>query len=90
MLLVHFLIGALAMGCIAFLIDYTRKNEIALKWWGWLVTVLGVLYAAFVLEVIVGFLGEGAPRAALVMGLVTGIVAVIWGVLLNRFVFKKA
>jgi len=37
----------------------------------------------------VGFLGEGAPQAALVMGLVTGIFAVIWAVLLGRFVFKK-
>ena len=90
MLLVHFFIGAIAMACLAFLVDFTRKNEITLKWWGWLVTVLGVLYAAFVLEVIAGFLGEGAPRAALVMGLVTGIVAVIWGVLLSRFVIKKA
>jgi len=46
-----------------------------------------LFYAVFVLEVIVGFLGEGAPQAALVMGLLTGIIAIVWGVLLKRFVF---
>lgn len=47
------------------------------------------LYAIFVLEVIVTFLSEGALQATLVMGIITGIIAVIWGVLLRRFVFVK-
>jgi hypothetical protein len=41
------------------------------------------------MEVIVGFFKEGAPQAALVMGLLTGIFAVIWGALLGRFVFSN-
>ncbi len=89
MIVIHLLIGALAMTAILLLANFARKNEIQLKWWHWLLTVLGILYAVFVLEMIVGFLGEGAPQAALVMGLVTGIFAVIWAVLLGRFVFKK-
>ena len=89
MIVIHLLIGALAMTAILLLANFARKNEIQLKWWHWLLTVLGILYAVFVLEMIVGFLGEGAPLAALVMGLVTGIFAVIWAVLLGRFVFKK-
>ena len=72
------------------LMDYSRKKEMNINWWQWSLTVLGILYAVFVLEMIVGFLGESAPQAALVMGLVTGIVAVVWGVLLRRFIFKKA
>ena len=89
-MIIHLLIGALAMAGLFMLVDYVRKNEMKLTWWHWSLTVLGILYAVLVLEMIVGFLGEGAPQAALVMGLVTGIVAIIWGVLLRRFIFKKA
>ena len=89
-MIIQLLIGVLAMGGMLLLVDYARKHQLPLKWWHWTLTVLGVLYAVFVLEVIVGFLGEGAPQAALVMGLITGVIAVIWGVLLRRFVFKKA
>ena len=89
-MIVHLLIGALAMTGFFLLVDYVRKREINLTWWHWTLTVLGILYTVFVLELIVGFLGEGAPQAALVMGLITGIVAIVWGVLLRRFVFKKA
>jgi len=89
-MIVHLLIGALAMAGLLVLVDYARRNELHLTWWHWLLTVLGIIYTVFVLELIVGFLNEGAPQAALVMGMVTGIVAVIWGVLLGRFVFAKA
>ena len=89
-MIIHLIIGALAMAGIFLLVDYARKNEMKLNWWQWLLTVLGILYTVFVLELIVGFLGEGVPQAALVMGLMTGILAVVWGVLLRRFVFKKA
>ena len=89
-MLIHLLIGALAMAAFFLLINYARKQELGLKWWGWLLTLLGILYGIFVLELIVGFVGEGAPQAALVMGLITGIFAVIWGVLLGRFIFSKS
>lgn len=89
-MLVHLTIGALATGVLFLLIGYTRNSQISLMWWHWLLVVLGILYTVFVVELIVGFLGEGAPRAALVMGTITGIFAVIWGVLMSRYVFKKA
>ena len=69
------------------LIDYSRKHALHLAWWQWGVTLLGFLYAVFVLEVIVSFMGEGLARGALVMGTMLGFVAVVWGVLLARFVF---
>ena len=89
MIILHLLIGALAMASLFLLMNYARKNKLNLKWWQWLLTSLAVLYAVFVMETIVGFLGEGAPQAALVMGLITGIFAIIWGVLLKRFIFIK-
>ncbi|KAA3662006.1 MAG: hypothetical protein DWQ04_14670 [Chloroflexi bacterium] len=90
MIIAHLLIGALAMTAVLLLINYTQKQAQKPSWWQWMLTVLCILYTVFVLELIVGFFAEGAPQAALVMGLVTGIFAIIWGVLLRRFVFTKA
>jgi len=81
----NFLIGAAATAAVLILVDYLRKQDAALTWWEWVLTVLGVAYAAFVLEVIVEFLREGTPQGALVMGLILGLVAVIWGVLAARY-----
>ena len=87
--MIHIVIGALAMAVLLLLVNHTRKHEKTVRWWQWLPTILGILYAVFVLELVVGFLDEGALRAALVMGLITGLPAVIWGVLLGRFVFVR-
>jgi hypothetical protein len=48
-----------------------------------------LVYTGFVLEVIISFLEEGAARAALVMGLALGFIAIVWAVLLGRFVFAR-
>lgn len=87
-MIIHLLIGALGMGTVWFLFYYAHKNELKPVWWQWIVAMLAVCYAAFVLEVIYGFLLEGVPKAAMVMGLVTALPAVIWFVLLFRFVFS--
>ncbi len=89
-MIIHLIFGALAMAAVFLLMDYASKNNLSLKWWHWTATVLGILYTMLVLEMIYGFLDEGALQAALVIGLAAGIVAVVWGVLLRRFVFKKA
>jgi hypothetical protein len=85
----HMIVGAIAMLCLLLLVNYTQRAGLKIKWWQWGLTVLVFLYSIFVLEVIYGFLVEGIGRAALVMGLMLGMVAVISGVLLGRFVFKK-
>jgi hypothetical protein len=87
--MVHFFVGVAATAVLWLLAAYVRRNELHLNWWRWGLTVLGIVYAVFVVEVIVGFLAEGEPRAALVMGVLLGIVAVAWAVLLGRFVFKR-
>jgi ABC-type uncharacterized transport system permease subunit len=85
--LTHLIIGAVCMAGLLLLIDYTRKQALELTWWQWGVTLLGFLYAVFVLEVIVSFLAEDLARGALVMGTLLGFIGVAWGVLLARFVF---
>ena len=85
----HLLIGAVFTAGFFLLLNKIRKHNMRLTWWQWILTVLGFLYATFVFELVNSFLSEGAPRAALVMGIITGFIAVIWGVLLGRFVFFK-
>ncbi len=85
----HFLIGALSTAAFLFVVGYSRKHGLHIKWWQGALTVLCFAYFIFVLEVIVSFLAEGAARAALVIGIFLGLVAVIWAVLLSRFVFAK-
>jgi len=87
--MINLIIGGVTVAAFALLLDYVRKKGLIIKWWQWVITVLAFLYGVFTLEVIVGFLSENAPRAALVMGLILIIFAVIWGVLLRRFVFVK-
>ncbi|UCE42413.1 MAG: hypothetical protein JSV17_05480 [Candidatus Aminicenantes bacterium] len=83
----HLIIGAILTAVFISLILHARKKHLRITWWQWMLTVLGLLYAGFVLEVIVSFLEEGAERAALVMGLFLGFIAIVWAVLLGRFVF---
>jgi hypothetical protein len=37
---------------------------------------------------VIGFLREGNPKAGIVRGAILGLVAVVWGGLLARFVFR--
>ena len=87
--MVHILIGAGAMFGFLVVVYYARIRKLSVVWWKWVLIVLGFLYAVFVLEMIASFLQEGAPRAALVMGVILGFIAVVWGVLLARFAFVR-
>ena len=87
--MIHLLIGAVStLGFLA-VANFVRVRKLSVVWWKWVLTVLGFLYTVFVLEMITSFLQEGAPRAALVMGIILGFIAVVWGVLLARFAFAR-
>jgi len=83
------IIGAALTAILIFLILHARKKSLHIAWWQWMLTILGLVYSGFVLEVIISFLEEGAVRAALVMGLILGFIAIVWAVLLGRFVFTR-
>ena len=87
--MVYLLIGAASMAGFWSLIRHAQKYKLPIKWWQWLLTTFCFIYAVFVLTTIVSFLEEGTIRGALVMGMIMGIIAVIWGVLLGRFVFSR-
>ena len=83
------IIGATAAGGFLLLSRYVRGHAISVGWWGWLLTLLAFFYGVFVLLVVVEFLREGTPKGAVVMGTLMGFLAVVWAVLLGRFVFRK-
>ena len=85
----NFLLGAAVMAGLLFLINFIKKKQLHLTWWQWVLTILGIGYVVFVLEVIAGFARENAYRASLIMGIILGLIAVIWGTLLTRYVFLK-
>jgi hypothetical protein len=81
-------IGAAVALTAVFLVWHVRTRSSPITWWQWLITALGLLYAVFVAEVVVAFIKEGSLKGAVVMGTLLGFVAVVWGVLLARFVFR--
>ncbi len=82
-------VGAVVAVGLYAVIHYAAGRQLVVRWWQWLLTVLGFLYVVFVLEVIVSFLREGSPKAAMVNGAILGFVAVVWAVLLGRFLFGR-
>jgi uncharacterized membrane protein YeaQ/YmgE (transglycosylase-associated protein family) len=85
----HIIIGAILAAFFLLTMQFSQRKKLHVKWWQWILTFLAFFYAGFVLEVIVSFLEEGAARGALVMGIILGIIAAIWGVLLARFIFFR-
>jgi hypothetical protein len=87
--MINLLVGALAMAAILLTVEYARRGKIYLAWWQWLLSVLTVIYAMFVVLLVIEFLKEGATQAALVMSLIMGVPAVIFVVLFVRFAFGR-
>jgi hypothetical protein len=88
--MVHVLIGALFVAALWAIVGAARNKGRKVSWGGWLLTVLGLVYAAFVAEVIASLVIEDSGQAALVIGGAMALIAVIWGVLMGRLVFAKA
>ena len=86
----HLLIGLFMMAGFLRVVNYSRNKKLHITWWQWILTILCFIYGVFVLEIILSFLSEGSARGALVMGLLMGFIAVVWSVLLGRFVFAKS
>jgi len=87
--MVELVLGAVAAVALLLLVQYAKSNALPVRWWQWVLTVLGFLYTVFVAELVLEFLREGTPKGAAVMGTILGFVAVVWAVLLARFAFTK-
>ena len=82
------LLGASAAATLFLLAHYAQRRQLSVVWWQWTLTVLNLIYTVFVIKVILSFLEEGMAKGAIVMGSILGFGAVVWAVLLTRFVFS--
>jgi len=82
------LLGAIAATTLFLLLQYAQWRQLSVVWWQWALTVLNLVYVVFVCKVVLSFLEEGMPKGAIVMGSILGFAAVVWAVLLLRFVFS--
>jgi len=83
------LLGAGTATAFLLLVQHARRRQLELAWWHWGLTAAGFVYSIFVAEVVLSLLAEGTVKGATVMGSLLGPVAVVWGVLLYRFVFRR-
>ncbi len=87
--MIHFIFGIAATLLYWRLLTYSNTNGLELSLFHKILTIGGILYTVFVAEVIVGFIHEQELKAALVMGSTTGIFAIVWAVVLWRYVYSK-
>ena len=88
--MLNFLLGALAMLALVYLIQFANSKGLKVTWWQWLLTVLGIALAVITVASIAVLYAENEPQGAQFVALVLGLLTVVWGVLLGRFVFLKA
>ena len=81
----HIIVGILACLAIWLVVLRVKKLDVKMSWWKWAIVLLVIAYSVLAIEVIFGFLAEDVPKAALVTGSVLGIPAVIFNVLVWRF-----
>jgi len=87
--LAYFLVGVIITATLFLTLNYVHKNSINVSWWQWCITLLGFAYATLVIAIIIEFIAEGSIKGAVVMGNIMGLIAIVWAVLLKRFVFVR-
>lgn len=88
--MLNFLLGVVVTLAVVLLVEYVRRQNLTLQWWGWLLTGLALAFAVFTVATIMTLIQENAAQAAGLMGLLLGLPAVIAFILLGRFVFAPA
>lgn len=75
--LIWFIIGGLLVAGIAFLINVIRKNNVSVRWYEWLIGILGMVLFLFTIQNFYTAFEELAPKAAWMFLLVTGLPSLI-------------
>lgn len=63
---------------------WAEDRDIPMPWWKWILSFLWLVWVGFTLAFVGTSLGEGEPHAALMGGIIFGVVSVILGVGLWR------
>jgi len=88
MILVHILIGAIGTFLFINASLLARRHGIKLKVIHRVAIIAEILLLLFLMELIVGFIEEGAYRGALVLGSIVSLFAIIGALLIRRVVFN--
>jgi hypothetical protein len=75
-----FVEGVLACLAVIAIRLWTEDRRIPMPWWKWIVTALWFCLAGFTVAMVGTSLGEGESRAALMGGIIFGVLTVITGV----------
>jgi uncharacterized membrane protein len=87
--MLEIMVGMLIIIALAWIIIYVRNKKLMLQKGGWILISLALLYSLFVTELVISFMKEGTPQAALVMGGIFGFIAIIFWVLIKRFLLTE-
>ena len=72
-----FFMGALISGGIVWLVMWLRKNDIAVKWYEWLIGAVGLLFLAFTAQNVWAALAEMENQAVWFYMLIIGLPGLI-------------
>ncbi|MDT8402106.1 MAG: hypothetical protein RQ743_10455 [Bacteroidales bacterium] len=89
MILLHLFTGVISTSLLFLVILFARSRNKKFTALNWFFIIAEIIYLAFIIELVAGFIEEGAPQAALVIGSIFGSVAVIGAVLVLRFIILK-
>ena len=81
-----FIEGVLAVLVVIGLKTWAEDKGVPMSYWKWILFVVWVLFFGFTLAFIGTSLGEGEPHAAVIGGIVFGLISIISGVGLWRLV----
>lgn len=85
----YFVLGVIFASLVYLSVGYVRRQQIKVKWWGWLLSSLWLGYTLFVAALVYTLNKESAGRAALVSFNIFGFVSVVTAILLVRFIFSR-
>ncbi|HCW51305.1 MAG TPA: hypothetical protein DGR79_04460 [Clostridiales bacterium] len=90
MVLMYFLLGAVAFWAVQALLGWAKREGVALAWYHWLGVAVVALWALFVAAWIGTSVAEGYPQAATAGGLIFGGIGLVLFILLRLLIVKTA
>lgn len=89
MIIVHILIGTICTFLLINAFSLARRRGIKLKAINQVAIIAEIILLLFLMELVVGFVEEGAYRGALVLGSIVSLFAVMGALLIWRFIFSS-
>lgn len=79
-----FILGVIVTAVWIYVWQWAKTNNKSIKWPEWLLAVLSTVSLLFTMEVVVGSIAEGEPRAAVLSFILLGVTTAIFAVILWR------